>query len=98
MKNYLDKINKLFENRVRLAIMSLLMVEDSIDFNHLKEALDLTDGNLSSHVSKLEGKGYVDVQKSFVGKKTQTTYKATEAGRKAFQEHLAALERIIRGG
>ena len=98
MKRYLDKINKLFENRVRLAVMSLLMVEDSIDFRRLKSALDLTDGNLSSHISKLEGAGYVTVEKKFVGKKPHTTYSATPEGRTAFQEHLEALEKIIRGG
>ena len=98
MKHFLDKINKLFENRVRLAVMSLLMVEDHIDFLQLKEILDLTDGNLSSHTSKLEEAGYVEVEKRFVGRKPQTTYKATPAGRKAFQEHLDALEQIIRGG
>ena len=98
MKRYLDKINKLFENRVRLAVMSLLMVEDSIDFRRLKKALDLTDGNLSSHIAKLESAGYVAVEKKFVGKKPHTTYRATAEGRTAFQEHLEALERIIKGG
>ena len=78
--------------------MSLLMVLDEIDFNSLKERLDLTDGNLASHATKLEECGYVEVKKQFVGKKTQTTYQATEAGRNAFKEHLDALERIIRGG
>lgn len=98
MKRYLDKINKLFENRVRLAVMSLLMVEESIDFRHLKAALDLTDGNLSSHISKLEAAGYVAVEKKFVGKKPHTTYRTTPEGRTAFQEHLDALEKIIKGG
>ena len=98
MKDYLSKINKLFENRVRLAVMSLLMVEEWMDFGRLKETLDLTDGNLSSHIAKLEAKGYVEVRKQFVGKKPQTSYQATEVGRKAFQDHLDALEKIIRGG
>ncbi len=98
MKDFLDKINKLFENRVRLAVMSLLMVEEWMDFGRLKETLDLTDGNLSSHIAKLEGKGYVEVRKQFVGKKPQTSYRATPAGRRAFQDHLDALEKIIRGG
>ena len=98
MKGYFDNINKLFENRVRLAIMSLLMVEEEIDFSKLKEVLQLTDGNLSSHATKLEDVGYIEVEKKFVGKKPRTLYRATPAGRTAFQEHLDALERIIRGG
>lgn len=98
MKDYLAKINKVFENRVRLAVMSLLMVNDSLDFNTLKATLDLTDGNLASHAAKLESAGYITVGKQFVGKKPQTTYRATAKGRKAFRDHLDALEQIIRGG
>jgi DNA-binding transcriptional ArsR family regulator len=98
VKEHLDHINKVFENRIRLAIMSLLMVAEEIDFNTLKDRLDLTDGNLASHTTKLEECGYISVGKQFVGKKTQTTYKATLAGKQAFKDHLDALERIIRGG
>ncbi|HEX2898592.1 MAG TPA: transcriptional regulator [Bacteroidia bacterium] len=98
MKEHLDHINKVFENRIRLAIMALLMVTDDIDFNAFKEKLDLTDGNLASHTTKLEECGYVEVFKKFVGKKPHTSYKATAEGKKAFREHLDALERIIRGG
>ena len=98
MKEHLDHINKVFENRIRLAIMSLLMVADDIDFNTFKEKLDLTDGNLASHTTKLEECGYVEVSKKFVGKKPHTSYRATLSGKKAFRDHLDALERIIRGG
>ena len=98
MKEHLDHINKVFENRIRLAIMSLLMIADDIDFNTFKEKLDLTDGNLASHTTKLEECGYVEVVKQFIGKKTNTSYRATKAGKKAFRDHLDALERIIRGG
>lgn len=98
MKNHLENINKVFENRIRLAIMSLLMVADEIDFNALKERLDLTDGNLASHTAKLEECQYIAVGKQFIGKKTNTTYRATELGKKAFRDHLDALEQIIRGG
>ncbi len=98
MKQYLDKINKVFENRVRLAVMSLLMVNDWLDFNELKETLNLTDGNLASHISKLEAKGYVEVRKAFIGKRPQTSYRATSEGTKAFKDHLDALEQIIKGG
>lgn len=98
MKDHLEHINKVFENRIRLAMMSLLMIAEEIDFNTLKERLDLTDGNLASHAVKLEESGYITVHKRFMGKKPQTTYSATAEGKKAFREHLDALERIIRGG
>jgi DNA-binding MarR family transcriptional regulator len=98
LKSLLENINKTFENRVRLAIMALLMVVDEVDFNQLKEKLDLTDGNLASHAAKLEEEGYITVKKQFVGKKPLTTYAATEEGRKAFKSHLDALEQIIKGG
>ena len=96
MKNLLVNINKTFENRVRLGVMSILMVNDQVDFNALKDTLDLTDGNLASHLSALEKSEYVAVRKSFIGKKPNTTYAATASGRQAFQEHLAALEALIR--
>ncbi len=97
MKNILDNIDKLLENRVRLGIMSILMVNDDMDFNSLKEMLDLTDGNLASHLSSLEKKNYITVSKQFVGRKTKTGYQATAKGRKAFQDHIGALEKIIKG-
>lgn len=98
MKDSLSKINKVFENRVRLAIMSLLMVRDELDFNALKTTLDLTDGNLASHANKLESAGYLQIEKRFVGKKPQTSYRATHQGKIAFKDHLDALESIIKGG
>lgn len=96
MKNLLQQLNQMFENRVRLAIMSVLVVNDGMDFNSLKKTLDLTDGNLASHIAALEKHTYVSVTKKFVGKKPLTTYAATSAGRKALAEHLDALEEIIR--
>lgn len=98
MKDILSKLNKVFENRVRLAVMSLLMVNESLDFNGLKEMLDLTDGNLASHAAKLEKEGFMEIRKEFVGKKPHTTYRATIKGRNAFQSHLNALEALLRGG
>jgi DNA-binding MarR family transcriptional regulator len=97
VKDSLSRINKLLENRIRLAIMSLLMVEEQMDFNALKAVLDLTDGNLASHASKLEEAGYIQVEKRFLDRKPQTRYQATEAGRVAFRDHLSALEAILRG-
>ena len=97
MKDFLENINKVFENRVRLAVMSILMINDAIDFNTLKETLGLTDGNLASHMAMLEKNDYISVKKKFVGKKTETSYTATAPGRLAFTEHLCALELLIKG-
>lgn len=97
MKDILSDLNKAFESRVRLGIMSILMVNDFVDFNTLKEMLEVSDGNLASHISALEKLEYLSITKKFVGKKPQTTYAATDAGRKAFKDHLDALERLIRG-
>ncbi len=96
MKNILQHINKAFDNRIRLGIMSVLMVNESLDFNTRKELLDVTDGNLASHTKALESEEYIIVEKKFIGKKTNTSYKATQKGKKAFQKHLDALERIIK--
>jgi DNA-binding MarR family transcriptional regulator len=92
----IGNLNKAFENRVRLGLMSLLMVNEQLDFNSIKELLEITDGNLASHVTALEKAGYISIMKQFVGRKPQTSYKATAEGIKAFQEHLAALEKLIR--
>lgn len=95
MKEILVNINKIFESRLRLGIMSVLAVNDSIDFNSLKKLLDVTDGNLASHIAALEKSKYIKVNKSFIGRKPNTSYSATASGRKAFKEHLDALERLI---
>ena len=94
--NIINQLNKSFENRIRLGIMSILMVNDIIDFNSLKNMLQLTDGNLASHLSALEKATYIQVFKNFVGKKPQTTYSATIEGKKAFLEHLNTLEKLIK--
>ena len=75
--------------------MSILMVNDFVDFSALKEQLQVTDGNLASHLSALEKLEYVAVKKQFIGKKPNTSYATTVAGKKAFGEHLDALERLI---
>ena len=95
VKAYLENINKAFESRARLGIMSVLMVEEKVDFNTLKETLQLTDGNLASHLRALEEAAYLRVEKQFVGRKPNTTYHATDAGREAFKSHLDALEQLI---
>ena len=96
MKNPIEHLNKVFDSRVRLGIMSSLMVNEELNFNQLKEIVDVTDGNLASHLKNLEENGYVKVQKGFIGRKTNTTYSVTKAGEKAFKTHLDALEQIIR--
>lgn len=96
MKNIIEQLNKAFDHRVRLGIMSILLVNDEVDFNDMKERLELTDGNLASHISALEKMEYVVVKKEFVGKKTKTTYKVSTLGKKAFHEHIKALEKLIR--
>jgi DNA-binding HxlR family transcriptional regulator len=96
VKTLIENLNKTFESRVRLAIMSALMVNDSIDFNSLKQMLDITDGNLASHINVLEKNGFIKVKKKFIGKKPFTSYAATEKGRKKFSEHLDALEKLIK--
>ncbi len=98
MKELLVSLNKHFENRIRLGIMSVLMVNDWVDFNSMKETLCVTDGNLASHMKALEGERYVEVKKQFLDKKPNTSYRATIEGRKAFEDHLAALERLIKSG
>ena len=89
-------INKIFENRIRLGIMSILSANEDVDFSTLKSVLDVTDGNLSSHVSALESEGFLNIKKQFVGKKPKTTFTITKDGRKAFTEHIDALEKLIK--
>ncbi len=98
MDNLLKNINKAFESKVRLGVMSLLMIHDELEFTRLRELLQVTDGNLASHSRALESAGYIQVEKSFVGRRPNTTYKASPEGCKAFQEHLNALENLIRQG
>jgi predicted ArsR family transcriptional regulator len=99
MKHLLEKLETTkLDNRIRLGIMSMLMVNDWVDFGGFKEVLGLTDGNLASHMKVLEGEGYVEMRKAFVGRKPQTSYTATVLGRKAFTDHLAALEELLKSG
>ena len=95
MKDLISNLNKAFESRIRLGIMSVLMVNETYDFNNLKETLNVTDGNLASHLRALEEKGMIKVNKKFLGRKPNTSYSATESGRSDFQQHLKALENII---
>jgi len=96
VKTVLDHFDKAFENRVRLQIMSVLVANHRYDFNGLKELLEITDGNLASHIKALEKEEYIVITKSFVGKKPNTQYSASEKGKLAFMKHLEALEKLIR--
>ncbi len=92
----ITELNKAFESRVRLGIMSILMVNDEVDFPSLKKLLNITDGNLASHLTALEKNEFVVVSKQFIGKKPNTTYAVTKKGKKAFSEHIDALEKLIK--
>jgi len=93
----IEKLQKVFESRVRLGLMSILMVNERVDFNTLKETLKVTDGNLASHLIALEKKEMIDVSKEFVGRKPKTSYAATILGKQLFKDHLSALEKLING-
>ena len=96
MKDLLNELDKAFENRVRLGIMSALVVNDYLDFNALKELLGVTDGNLASHMKSLEKSAYVSFNKEFVDRKPNTKYFATEAGKEAFRKHINAIEQLLK--
>ena len=97
VKNPIAGLNKIFDNRIRLGVMSILVVNDEISFNDLKQLLEVTDGNLATHMVTLEENGLVKVHKGFIGRKTNTTYAITKLGEKAFNDHIAALEKMIKG-
>lgn len=96
IKNHFENLDKAFENKARLGIMSILMTEDQISFNDIKSTLKLTDGNLASHLKALEKLNYISVIKSFIGRKPNTKYTASKVGVSAFKKHLAALEKILK--
>ena len=96
MKIALNNFDKAFENRIRLQIMSVLVASETYDFNSLKELLDVTDGNLASHLKALEKEEYITVIKSFLGRKPNTRYQTTTKGIVAFKKHLEALENLIK--
>lgn len=98
MKISINNLHKAFESRIRLGIMSALAVNDMLDFNSLKDYLGVTDGNLASHIKALEKEEFIGVEKSFIGKKPNTKYYMTNKGRRAFNEHIEALEEFIKTG
>ena len=97
MKNPILGLNKIFDNRIRLGVMSVLMVNEEISFNDLKGMLEVTDGNLATHIITLEENGFIKVHKGFIGRKTNTTYSITKLGEREFKDHVKALEGMIKG-
>lgn len=96
MKISINGLHKAFDSRIKLGIMSALAVNDMLEFNSLKEFLDVTDGNLASHIKALEKENFIEAKKTFLGKKPNTKYLMTKTGRKAFDEHIKALEKLIK--
>lgn len=95
MKELLKDLNKAFENKIRLGIMSALVVNEFLDFITLKDLLDVTDGNLASHLKSLEKSGFVIFKKEFMGRKPNTKYSATTEGKLAFSKHIKAIEKLL---
>jgi len=96
LKNFISNLNKAFENRLRLGIMSILITNEWVEFNTMKELLDATDGNLASHITALEKIEYLEVRKAFIGKKPNTSFRITKEGKKAFKDHIDGLEQLIK--
>lgn len=96
MKNPFGSLDKVLEHSVRLQIMSVLVANESFDFNSIKDLLSITDGSLATHIKALEREKYISVAKSFVDRKPNTKYKASDRGRNAFKKHLDAMEEVIR--
>ena len=94
MKGF-DQLNKAFESRVRLGLMSILSVNSWVSYKEIKELLEVTDGNLASHIQSLEKIKYLEIKKQFIGKKPHTTYKVTKTGKDAFEKHIEGLEKLL---
>ena len=94
MKGF-NQLNKAFESRVRLGLMSILSVNNWVSYKEIKDLLEVTDGNLASHIQSLEKINYLEIKKQFIGKKPLTTYKVTEMGKKAFENHIEGLEKLL---
>jgi len=93
-----EPLDPMIHSPVRLAILSILISVESADFKYLKETINVTDGNLSTHLTKLEGAGLISVEKSFRGKKPHTTFSITPEGRERFAKYVRDLEKIIHLG
>lgn len=92
-------LNEIIHQPVRLRIMASLVALDAdseVDFTTLRQLLDVTDGNLGAHLRKLEDAGFIAVNKTFVERKPRTFISVTAEGRKVFQQHVAALQTILK--
>ncbi len=98
LKRLVDELDPMLHERGRLAIVSVLAAVEALTFTELRDTLGMTDGNLSVHLQKLEEKGYVAIDKQFVGRRPQTSCRLTRAGQKAFARYLDHLEAIVRQG
>ena len=98
VKRLVDELDPVLHERGRLAIVSVLAAAPKLTFTELRDALEMTDGNLSVHLQKLEEKGYLAIDKQFVGRRPQTSCQLTRAGRQAFGRHLDHLEAIVKQG
>ena len=93
--NGFDQLNKAFDSRVRLGLMSILCVNSWVSYKEIKNLLEVTDGNLASHIHALEKNNFVEIKKQFIGKKPLTTYRVTTDGKKAFKKHIDGLEKLL---
>ena len=91
----IKELNPIIHSQLRLAVMSILLSVEEADFNYLKEKTEATAGNLSVQIDKLSTAGYIQVTKDFVGKKTHTTCRITEAGKAALEEYVEALKSYL---
>jgi DNA-binding MarR family transcriptional regulator len=98
LKRLVEELDPMLHERGRLAIVSVLAAVDCLTFTELRDTLEMTDGNLSVHLQKLEEKGYVAIDKQFVGRRPQTTCRLTKTGSKAFTRYLNHLEAIVQQG
>lgn len=92
----LKELNPIIHSQLRLAIMTILLSVDEADFNYLKEQTQATSGNISVQLEKLSSAGYIQVNKEFIGKKTRTSCRMTEEGKRAFEEYIETLKTYLK--
>lgn len=92
------QLDRLVHSRIRLAVLSILAAVDDAEFTYLRDQVNTTDGNLSTHMKKLEDAGYVEPDKSFVDRKPVTRYRLTGDGREALRTYVDRLETMLEGG
>jgi DNA-binding MarR family transcriptional regulator len=93
-----QKLDDVIHSRIRLATMAILAAVDDAEFTFLRDRVQATDGNLGTHLKKLEDAGYVEVEKTFVDRKPVSRYRLTSVGRRAFKEYIARIDRLLHAG